>query len=124
MNRRMLICVLTGLASGMPYYILFQLVPAWLRSADVSLAMIGVLSLVGLPYFWKFLWAPFMDRITPPFGRRRGWMLLAQLGLIVSIGALGYLDPLNQTGLVAVLASLIAFLSATLIGGKSCLMRN
>ena len=113
MNRRMLICVLTGLASGMPYYILFQLVPAWLRSADVSLAMIGVLSLVGLPYFWKFLWAPFMDRITPPFGRRRGWMLLAQLGLIVSIGALGYLDPLNQTALVAVLASLIAFLSAT-----------
>ncbi|MDA9711218.1 AmpG family muropeptide MFS transporter [Luminiphilus sp.] len=113
MNRRMLICVLTGLASGMPYYILFQLVPAWLRSADVSLAMIGVLSLVGLPYFWKFLWAPFMDRITPPFGRRRGWMLLAQLGLIVSIGSLGYLDPLNQTALVAVLASLIAFLSAT-----------
>ena len=112
-NRRMLICVLTGFASGMPYYLLFQLLPAWLRSADVSLAMIGVLSLVGLPYFWKFLWAPFMDRITPPFGRRRGWMLLAQLGLIVSIGALGYLDPMNQTALVAVFASVIAFLSAT-----------
>ena len=110
---RMLICVLTGLASGMPYYLLVQLVPAWLRSANVSLAEIGLFSLVGLPYTWKFLWAPFMDRITPPLGRRRGWMLLAQLGLIVSIGALGRLDPLNQTVSVAVFASLIAFLSAT-----------
>ena len=104
---------MTGLASGMPLYLLIQLVPAWLRSADVSLAEIGLFSLVGLPYTWKFLWAPFMDRITPPLGRRRGWMLLAQLGLIASIGTLGYLDPLNQTALVAVFASLIAFLSAT-----------
>ena len=110
---RMMICVMTGLASGMPLYLLIQLVPAWLRSADVSLAEIGLFSLVGLPYTWKFLWAPFMDRITPPLGRRRGWMLLAQLGLIASIGTLGYLDPLSQTALVAVFASLIAFLSAT-----------
>ena len=109
----MLTCVLTGLASGMPLYLLIQLVPAWLRSADVSLAEIGLFSLVGLPYTWKFLWAPFMDRLIPPLGRRRGWMLLAQFGLIGSIGALGYIDPLNQTALVAVFASLIAFLSAT-----------
>ena len=109
----MLICVLTGLASGMPLYLLIQLVPAWLRSADVSLAEIGLFSLVGLPYTWKFLWAPFMDRITPPLGRRRGWMLLAQVGLIGSIAALGYVDPSEQTALVAVFASLIAFLSAT-----------
>jgi len=54
---RMLICVMTGLASGMPLYLLIQLVPAWLRSADVSLAEIGLFSLVGLPYTWKFLWA-------------------------------------------------------------------
>ena len=109
----MLTCVLTGLASGMPLYLLIQLVPAWLRSAEVSLAEIGLFALVGLPYTWKFLWAPFMDRLTPPLGRRRGWMLLAQLGLIGSIGALGYIDPLSQTALVAVFASLIAFLSAT-----------
>ena len=113
LNRRMLICVITGLASGMPLYLLIQLVPAWLRSADVSLAEIGLFSLVGLPYTWKFLWAPFMDRITPPLGRRRGWMLIAQVGLILSIGALGYIDPLNQTALVATFALLIAFLSAT-----------
>ena len=109
----MLICVLTGFASGMPLYLLIQLVPAWLRSADVSLAEIGLFSLVGLPYTWKFLWAPLMDRISPPLGRRRGWMLLAQIGLIGSIGMLGYIDPLRQTGLVAVFASIIAFLSAT-----------
>ena len=109
----MLICVLTGFASGMPLYVLIQLVPAWLRSADVSLAEIGLFSLVGLPYTWKFLWAPFMDRFRLPLGRRRGWMLGAQIGLVCCIGALGYIDPLNQTGLVAVFASVIAFLSAT-----------
>ncbi len=113
LNRRMLICVMTGLASGMPLYLLIQLVPAWLRAADVSLAEIGLFALVGLPYTWKFLWAPLMDRIALPLGRRRGWMLVAQIGLVLSIGALGYIDPLSQTAWVAVLASVIAFLSAT-----------
>jgi PAT family beta-lactamase induction signal transducer AmpG len=113
LNRRMLICVMTGLASGMPLYLLIQLVPAWLRAADVSLAEIGLFALVGLPYTWKFLWAPLMDRIALPLGRRRGWMLVAQIGLVLSIGALGYIDPLHETALVAVLASVIAFLSAT-----------
>ena len=113
LNRRMLICVMTGLASGMPLYLLIQLVPAWLRAADVSLAEIGLFALVGLPYTWKFLWAPLMDRIALPLGRRRGWMLVAQIGLVLSIGALGYVDPLHETALVAVFASVIAFLSAT-----------
>ena len=113
LNRRMLICVMTGLASGMPLYLLIQLVPAWLRAAEVSLAEIGLFALVGLPYTWKFLWAPLMDRIRLPLGRRRGWMLAAQIGLVCAIGALGYIDPLNQTALVAVFASVIAFLSAT-----------
>ena len=113
LNRRMLICVLTGLASGMPLYLLIQLIPAWLRSSDVSLVDIGLIALVTLPYSWKFLWAPLIDRLRLPLGRRRGWMLVTQVGLIVSIGSLGYIDPLNQTALVAVFASLIAFLSAT-----------
>ena len=113
LSRRMLICVMTGFASGMPLYLLIQLVPAWLRAADVSLAEIGLFALVGLPYTWKFLWAPLMDRIRPPLGRRRGWMLVTQISLVLSIGALGYLDPLHQTALVAVLASIIAFLSAS-----------
>jgi PAT family beta-lactamase induction signal transducer AmpG len=104
---------MTGLASGMPLYLLIQLVPAWLRAADVSLAEIGLFALVGLPYTWKFLWAPLMDRIALPLGRRRGWMLVAQIGLVLCIGALGYIDPLHETALVAVFASVIAFLSAT-----------
>jgi len=109
----MLICVFTGLASGMPLYLLIQLIPAWLRSSSVSLVDIGLIALVTLPYSWKFLWAPLMDRLRMPLGRRRGWMLVTQVALILSIGCLGYIDPLNQTALVAVFASLIAFLSAT-----------
>ena len=109
----MLICVLTGLASGMPLYLLIQLIPAWLRSSSVSLVDIGLIGLVTLPYSWKFLWAPLMDRLRLPLGRRRGWMLVTQIALILSIGLLGYVDPLNQTALVAAFASLIAFLSAS-----------
>ena len=112
-NRRMFICVLTGLASGMPLYLLMQLVPAWLRSSGVSLADIGLLALVGLPYSWKFLWAPLMDRFSLPLGRRRGWMLVTQICLILGIGSLGHVDPANNMALVAAFASIIAFLSAS-----------
>ena len=113
LNRRMLICIFTGLASGMPLYLLIQLVPAWLRDSGVSLAEIGLFALVGRPYTWKLLWAPLMDRINPPLGLRRGWMLFAQLGLIGSIGALGSVDPLANTSLVATIAVVIAVFSAT-----------
>ena len=113
LNQRMFICVLTGFASGMPLYLLIQLVPAWLRDSGVSLAEIGLFALVGLPYTWKFLWAPLMDRWQLPLGLRRGWMLLAQLGLIVGIGFLGYVDPAADTGLVALVAVIIAVFSAT-----------
>jgi len=109
----MLTCVFTGLASGMPLYLLIQLVPAWLRDSGVSLAEIGLFALVGLPYTWKFLWAPLMDRWQLPLGLRRGWMLFAQFGLIVSIGSLGTIDPVTNTGLVATLAVIIAIFSAT-----------
>ena len=95
-NRRMGICILTGLASGMPLYLLIQLIPAWLRAAEVSLGEIGLFALVGLPYTWKFFWAPLMDRVRLPLGRRRGWMLVAQIGLIGSIGALGISTPLSR----------------------------
>jgi len=109
----MLICVFTGFASGMPLYLLLQLVPAWLRDSGVSLAEIGLFALVGLPYTWKFLWAPLMDRVRLPLGLRRGWMLLCQVGLIFGIGALGSIDPVTQTRTVATLAVLVAVLSAT-----------
>ncbi len=113
-NRRMLICVFTGFASGMPLYVLFQLVPAWLRDGGVSLTEIGLFALVGIPYTWKFLWAPLMDRWVPPFlGRRRGWMLLSQVALLLSIGLLGTFQPAQSTWAVAWLAMAVAFFSAT-----------
>ena len=114
LNRRMLICVFTGLASGMPLYVLFQLVPVWLSEGGVSLVEIGLFSLVGIPYTWKFLWAPMMDRWVPPFlGRRRGWMLMTQVALLLSIGVLGMYEPAQSTWLIAWLAVAVAFFSAS-----------
>lgn len=113
-NRRMLICVFTGFASGMPLYVLFQLVPAWLSDSGVSLAEIGLFSLIQFPYTWKFIWAPLMDRWVPPFlGRRRGWMLITQLALILAMGFLGAVEPALSLGTVAVLAVGVAFFSAS-----------
>ena len=114
LNRRMLICVFTGLASGMPLYVLLQLVPAWLRDEGVSLAEIGLFALVGIPYTWKFLWAPLMDRWVPPLlGRRRGWMMICQVALLVSMGFLGSLEPGEATWLIAWMAAGVAFFSAS-----------
>ncbi len=113
-NKRMLICIFTGFASGMPLYVLFQLVPAWLREGGVSLTEIGLFALVGIPYTWKFLWAPLMDRWAPPFlGRRRGWMLVCQVGLLLVIGVLGAYQPAQSTWLIAWLCFAVAFFSAS-----------
>jgi PAT family beta-lactamase induction signal transducer AmpG len=113
-NRRMLTCVFTGLASGMPLYLLIQLVPLWLRDQGVSLTEIGLFALVGMPYTWKFLWAPFMDRWVPPLlGRRRGWMLVCQVLLLLSIGALGMFQPQQSLPVIAALCLVVAFFSAS-----------
>ena len=113
LGRRMIICVFTGFASGMPLYLLLQLVPAWLRDSGVSLAEIGLFALVGLPYTWKVMWAPLMDRFHLPLGLRRGWMLLTQIGLILSIGFMGSIDPATNLSLVAFMATVIAVFSAS-----------
>jgi len=114
LNKRMLICVFTGFTSGLPLYVLIQLVPGWLRVDGVDLATIGLFALVSFPYTWKFLWSPFMDRFTLPFlGRRRGWMLLTQSALFVSIGLMGFIKPGLSIGTVAYLAAAIAFFSAS-----------
>jgi PAT family beta-lactamase induction signal transducer AmpG len=110
----MLICIFTGFASGMPLYVLFQLMPAWLKEGGVALTDIGLFALVGIPYTWKFLWAPLMDRWIPPFlGRRRGWMLIFQLALLCSIGLLGEFDPARSIWVIAWLAIAVAFFSAS-----------
>ncbi|MFA0811068.1 AmpG family muropeptide MFS transporter [Microbulbifer epialgicus] len=113
-NRRMLICIGTGFSSGMPLFVLIQLVPAWLRSEGVDLATIGIFALLGLPYTWKFLWAPLMERYAfPILGRRRGWMLVMQLLLIVFIGGLGMFNPQFNILTIAALCFGVAFFSAS-----------
>lgn len=102
-NRRMLICVVTGFSSGLPLFLLLNLVPAWLRSEGIDLKVIGLLTLVQLPYTWKFLWSPLVDRYRLPLGRRRGWMLFSQVGLIVAIALFGGMSP---QGLLAPTATL------------------
>lgn len=114
LNRRMLICVFTGFSSGLPLYLLFQMVPYWLRTEGVGLAEIGFFALVQFPYTWKFLWAPVMDRFTLPFlGHRRGWILVTQLALLVSIGALGFFEPVQSLWTIAYLSVAVAFFSAS-----------
>ena len=118
LNRRMLICIFTGFASGMPLYVLISLVPAWLRTEGVGLKEIGLFSLIGLPYVWKFLWSPLLDRYSLPLlfyrpGLRRSWMLSTQLLLLITIAMLGFLDPLIHLWYIAWLCLGIAFLSAT-----------
>jgi len=113
LTRRMLICVLTGFSSGMPLYLLLNLLPAWLRSESVDLKTIGLFALIQFPYTWKFLWAPLLDRYRLPLGRRRGWMLLSQIGLLLSIGLLGGLSPAANLTSVVWLSVALAFLSAT-----------
>jgi len=113
-TRRMLICVFTGFASGLPLYLLLSLVPAWLRTEHVDLRVIGLLTLIQFPYNWKFLWAPLVDRYAlPVLGRRRGWMLLTQVGLLVTIATLGGLSPQTELRAIVLVATLLAFLSAT-----------
>ena len=114
LNRRMLICVFTGFSSGLPLFILLNLLPAWLKTEGLSLAAIGALTLVQMPYTWKFLWSPLLDRYAlPVLGRRRGWMLATQIGLLFSVAAFGFLSPQADLGLVVLFSVLVAFLSAT-----------
>ncbi len=111
----MLICVFTGFASGLPLYLLLNLVPAWLKTEGLSLKAIGAFALIQFPYTWKFLWAPLLDRygILPWLGRRRSWMLVTQLGLLAAIAWLGRLSPAEHLPMVVGLTAVIAVLSAT-----------
>ena len=108
------ILLILGFASGLPLALTSGTLQAWMTVANVDLKTIGFFSLVGQAYVFKFLWSPVMDRYTPPFlGRRRGWLLLTQLSLLLAIAAMGFLDPLNQLRWMAALAAVIAFCSAS-----------
>ncbi|MEE2684320.1 MAG: AmpG family muropeptide MFS transporter [Pseudomonadota bacterium] len=114
LNRKMLICIFQGFSSGMPLYVLIQLVPAWLRSEGIDLATIGLFNLVMIPYAWKFIWAPLLDRYKLPFlGRRRGWSLISQFMLLASISSLGLINPSIQIQIAIWLVFATSFFSAT-----------
>jgi len=110
----MVICACTGFASGLPLFLLIQLVPAWLRLEGVSLTTIGFFTAIQYPYTLKFLWSPVLERYPLPFlGRRRSWMLTTQLALIAAISALGFWRPEDQLATIVVLSVAIALFSAT-----------
>ncbi|MDH5563877.1 MAG: AmpG family muropeptide MFS transporter [Nitrospirota bacterium] len=111
---KMLVMLLTGFSSGLPLLLTGSTLKFWMREEGLDLTTIGFFGLVGLPYTLKFLWAPFMDRIVPPFGgRRRGWMLVTQLVLMVSIASLALTKPSIHLSTIVFLSLFVAFFSAS-----------
>ncbi|MCC2597275.1 muropeptide transporter [Pusillimonas sp. MFBS29] len=103
-----------GFASGLPLALTGGTLQAWATVANVSLQNIGFLTLIGTAYTLKFLWAPLVDRYAPPLlGRRRGWIFITQLLLAATIAGMGLFSPGTNLGMLAALAVLVAFLSAT-----------
>lgn len=123
-SRKMVALLSLGFVSGLPYALTDDAFRAWLSSAKFDLSTIGWLGLVSLPYSLKFLWSPLIDRFVPPFlGRRRGWILLTQGGLVLAILAIAWqmftisntlpVDRPASLPALAIAALILAFLSAT-----------
>ena len=113
-SRKMAALLLLGFSSGLPLLLIGSTLKTWMTLEKVDLGAIGWFSLASLPFSFKFLWSPFLDRFTLPFlGRRRGWLILTQIALIFAIALLGLQQPKQALQLVAINAIVIAFLSAT-----------
>jgi PAT family beta-lactamase induction signal transducer AmpG len=114
-SRKMSALIFLGFASGLPFYLSSKNpIQAWMSEDGVSLEAIGAFGLVSLPYSLKFLWSPLLDRFVPPFlGRRRGWLVISQIALIVAIAAMALQNPSKALQFLAINAFLIAFFSAT-----------
>lgn len=113
-SRKLFNVLLLGFSSGIPLALTGATLQAWLTQEKVDLTLIGIFSLVGMPYTLKFLWAPLMDRFTPPIlGRRRGWILVTQILLILAIAAMGLIQPAQSPSAMAVMAFFVAFFSAS-----------
>jgi PAT family beta-lactamase induction signal transducer AmpG len=113
-DKRMVVVLCLSFASGLPFNMTNFSLQAWLASEGLSIKTIGLFSLVALPYNVKFLWAPFLDRYLPPLlGRRRGWILIYQACLTVCIGVMGFSSPTKAPYVLAGIAVLVAFLSAS-----------
>lgn len=113
-STRLLAILLLGFASGLPLALIGTTLQAWFTETNISVVAIGSLSLIGLPYTLKFLWAPLMDHYRfPRIGTRKGWILIAQAGLVISLLILANLSPLTQAYLMGGVSLMIAFLSAS-----------
>jgi len=114
-DRRVIAVLLLGFASGLPLLLTYSTLSAWLAQAAIDRKAIGLFALVGTPYAFKFLWSPLLDRLPPPLrlGRRRGWGILIQLALMATLLAMGQCHLPDDLGLLAGLAVLVAFLSAS-----------
>ena len=114
LEKKILISLIMGFVSGVPLLLTITLLQAWLTDEGISKSTIGLFALVGLPYSLKFLWAPFFDRyVISKLGRRRGWLIISQVLLILSIIGLGLTNPTLNPFNVAVLALLVTFFSAS-----------
>ncbi|OKH24375.1 AmpG family muropeptide MFS transporter [Chroogloeocystis siderophila] len=110
----MVALLLLGVSSGLPLLLTSKTLQAWMTVEGVDLKSIGLFSLVALPYSLKFLWAPILDRFALPFlGRRRGWLIALQIGLILAIAFMGFQQPAQALQLLAINALFVAFFSAT-----------
>ncbi|MDE3022828.1 MAG: MFS transporter [Pseudomonadota bacterium] len=113
-NRRIGTLLILGFASGLPLALISSPLQAWMATLHVNLKTIGLFSLVGLPYTLKFVWAPFMDRFAPPIlGRRRSWILVAQICLSLLIYLMASVNPALNPGLMGILALILTFSSAS-----------
>jgi MFS transporter, PAT family, beta-lactamase induction signal transducer AmpG len=108
-DRRVLLILPLGFASGLPLLLTASTLSAWLATAGISRAAIGAFALVGAPYALKFLWSPLIDRLPPPipYGRRRGWGIAIQIALIVTTLAMGSCEPARNLKLMGALALLL-----------------
>ncbi len=111
---KMAVMFFFGFSSGFPYFIIKDVLKLWMTDAGVDITTIGLFALVGMPYTLKFIWSPLMDGFVPPFlGRRRGWILMAQIGVMITIAALGQCDPKQSLWWIAVFALCLNFFGAS-----------
>ncbi len=114
LNQRLIMSIIFGIGSGLPLVAAGGTLQAWMKNEGLDIKTIGLFSLVGLPYSYKFIWSPFMDRFSVgSFGRRRGWMLLTQTALIALFLILSQLNPRDDLYIVAFLAVIASFFSAS-----------
>mgnify|MGYP001307632124 CR=1 FL=1 len=117
-NKKQLLIFVMGIISGIPLYIVLSTLFIWLAREDIDISTIGLFALTQIPWSVKFLWAPVVDNFKIPlltnfFGHRKGWLLITQFFLVISVLFLGYSDPVNNIFFTAIFALLVSFFSAT-----------